>query len=306
MSTLPKIVVILGPTASGKSTWAQEAAKCFDGEIVAADSRQVYKDMDIGTNKDKGVWTEVGDRKCFAINEICYHAVDFIPLDINFTLYDYKRVAESAIHDILKRKKLPIIVGGTGLYISALIENWNIEAGTHDKTLRDKLLQLSKIELWNELKEVDKKTAKVIDKHNKRRLIRALEIYHLTGKPVSAKKPKGRKLFNAIKIGVHTSRDLLNKKINRRVDLMFKDGLLDEVTALKAKYSNELSIFTGIGYRQLFDYLDEKLSLSEAKELIKRDTRRYARRQLTWWRKDKEIQWCNDYATIKRLIKGFI
>lgn len=307
MNNLIPLIIVLGPTASGKSEWVYHLAKKYNGEMVSADSRQVYKYLNIGTNKDIGVWKkDKYNKPYYEVKGIKSHLIDFLDPAKSFSVYEYQKEAIKIIKDIAQRGRQPFLAGGTGFYIDAVVQNWELAPKSFDETLRRELSQKSNIELWKALEECDSETAKRVDKHNKIRLIRALEIYYLTGEKRGIKPKAGESLFNALKIGVQVPREELYEKINRRVDEMFEEGLVKEVEALRKKYDNNLSVFRSIGYRQFFSYLDGEISEEETKELIKQDTRKYARRQMTWWRRDESIKWCDDYKKAEELAKEFV
>ena len=342
---LPKIIVIIGPTASGKTAMSLSLAKKLSakggpasgwhGEIVNADSRQVYNGMDIGTAKPKwdrsvslrgvkrrpacrqaGAITllKQGDRHAplrvarddifnFLVNNIPHHLFDIISPDEEFTLAHYKKTAIAVIKDILKRKKLPIVVGGTGLYIWALVDNLDIPEVAPDLVLRAELEKMPLTELIEKLKKVDPESAGRVDLKNPRRVIRALEVALSSG---AFKPKKSPPIFDALQIGFNPPREELNRRINQRVEGQIKDGLVDEVKTLAKKYSWNLPAMSGIGYRQLRPYLEGRETLAEAIEAIKRDTRHYAKRQGTWFRRDKRMNWVNTEAEAEELIRSFL
>ena len=277
-----KLIVILGPTASGKSDLAIKLAKKFNGEIVSADSRQIYKEMDIGTAKNVR-----------PLRPNIIHLIDVVRPDQEFTLAQYKRLAIKAIKDIQRRGKLPFLVGGTGLYIQAIVDNLQIPIVKPDKKLRNKLEKLTNQELLQQLKKIDPLTARAIDLNNKRRLIRALEVCLKTKKPFSQQRKKGQPLFDVCQIGLKLNKKTLERRINQRVEQMFKMGLIKETKKLAKKYSLDRPAMSGIGYQEINQYLQGKINLRQAKALIKQHTRQYARRQMTWFKKDQRINWLN-------------
>ena len=296
----PKILVIVGPTASGKSALAIKIAQKFDGEIVSADSRQVYKGMDIGTAKPS--------RK--EIAAVPHHIINIKNSDENYTVSEYKRDAVKVINKILKNKKLPILVGGTGLYIKAVIDNLYIPKVAPDPKLRKKLeKEIEKYGLnfvFNKLIKLDPEAAYIVDPNNPRRIIRALEIAIKTKKPFSAQRQSGKPIFDFLEIGIGASQRELNDRINKRVDLMIKTGLMEEVKNLTKKYGTKQQSFDAIGYREIIGYLDGKITFKEAVELIKKNTRNYAKRQMTWFRKDVRICWINHPEQAEKLVAKFL
>lgn len=297
MISLLKIIVIVGPTASGKSTLAIQLAKKFNGEIVSADSRQIYRGMNIGTAKPT--------KKELAV--VPHHLIDIKNPDENYTVAEYKQDAIKTINQILKKKNLPILVGGTGLYIKSVIDNLEIPEVAPDPKLRDKLEkeigEYGLKYLFEKLVKLDPETAYIVDPHNPRRIIRALEIALKTEKPFSSQRKIGKSLFNFIEIGMEWPKNILDKRINKRVDLMIKDGLIDEVKNLVKKYGKKQQSLDAIGYREIIDYLNEKITLSEAVNLIKKNTRDYAKRQMTWFKKDTRINWIKNKKEAEKLIR---
>lgn len=286
-----KIIVIVGPTASGKSSLAIKIARKFGGEIISADSRQIYRSMNIGTAKPT--------KKELAV--VPHHLIDIKNPDENYTVAEYKRDAVKAINKILRKKKIPILVGGTGLYIKAVIDNLNIPAVAPDQKLRKKLeKEIKKYGLkhtFEKLIKIDPEAAYIVDPNNPRRIIRALEVALKTKKPFSSQRKVGKPLFDFVEIGIDLSKKELEQRINKRVNLMIKDGLLEEVKNLVKKYGPEQQSFEAIGYREV---IDETISL------IKKNTRNYAKRQMTWFRKDKRIHWIRNEKEAEKLVKDFL
>lgn len=285
----PKVVVIVGPTASGKTAVSIELAKRLNGEIISADSMQIYKEMNIGSAKP----TE--DEK----QGIYHHMIDVVEPTENFNVAKYKEMAEECIKKILNKGKLPIIVGGTGLYVSTLTNGIEFSEIERDEEYRKELENIAEKEngaevLFEKLKEVDPEAANVIDKNNVRRVIRALEIYKETGK---TKTQVDRESIKELKydyriFGMLWDRQELYDRIDKRVDIMIEMGLVGEVKELYEKGISSTAI-QGLGYKEIIEYLDEKVTLEEAIEKIKQETRRYAKRQMTWFKRDKNIIWLN-------------
>ncbi|KKR03680.1 MAG: tRNA dimethylallyltransferase [Parcubacteria group bacterium GW2011_GWC2_39_14] len=297
----PKIIIIQGPTASGKSAIAIKLAKEFNGFLISADSRMIYKGMDIGTNKDKGKWVA----NTYIVQGVEEKMIDVVLPDQEFTVDDWVKQVKMIIKE---DKRLPVIVGGTGFYTQALVNNFKLPVGKNDE-LRDKLekeLKEKGIEsLVKKIKEIDPDIESKIDIQNPRRVIRAAEICLQTKKPLE--RQVGRPLYEAFQIGINFDREKLYEKINKRVDEMIEEGLVKEVEGLmKQGFSEKLQSMTGIGYRQVVQYLTGKLSSSDAVELIKRDTRRYAKRQITWLKRDKTINWVNSAKEAQDLIRKFV
>jgi len=308
---LPQIIVISGPTACGKSDLALKLAKKFNGEIVSADSRQIYKEMDIGTAK-----TYLGQNYQktapgkYTISDVPHHLLDIVKPNQKFTLAQFKKQAVKIIEGILKRGKIPFLVGGTGLYVSAITDNLSIPPATPDKKMRGKIESEIKDKgldhVWKKLLRLDPAAAEIVDQRNPRRVIRALEVCLTTGRPFSAQRMKGQPLFDVLQIGISVPREKLYAKINRRSDKMMEAGLLTEVKKLAKKYSWELPSMSGIGYRQFRPYLEKQAGLPEAVEALKRDTRHYAKKQLTWFRRDERIRWVKNRQEAEILVKKFL
>lgn len=305
---LKPLVVILGPTASGKSELALKLAKKFNGEIISADSRQIYKEMNIGTAKPKNLKIK---NRTYALDGIPHHLVNIVKPSQKFSVAEYKELAIKIIRDVTRRGKIPILAGGTGLYISSIVDNIEIPKVKPNLSLRKKLENKSIVILLKQLKKLDTAAFINIDKKNKRRIIRALEVTISTGKPFSAQRAKGAPLFNCLQIGLDIPREKLYKKIDDRVEKMIKSGLVKETKSLAKKYSWRLPSMSGIGYKQIGMYLRGEIKLEKAKELIKFATHAYARRQMTWFNKDKRIKWIksnskNGFSKIVKTCKRFL
>lgn len=301
-----KIIIILGPTASGKTELAVELAKKFNGEVISADSRQVYRGMDIATGKPKKY--QMPNIKCqiLKIDGIYHHLFNIVNPDEDFSAAEYKELAVKKIKEIQKRGRFPFLVGGTGLYIKAVIDNLNIPRVPADKKLREKLEQKSTEELIRLIGQKDSITAKTIDVKNRRRLIRALEVAILTGRSFSSQQKKGKRLFDVLQIGIDIPRAELYRRIDERVEKMIKEGLVEETQKLLKKYPPSLPSMSGIGYKEISQYLAEEITLKEAAQKIKNRTHNYARRQLTWFRKDKRINWVKNDKEAENVITRFL
>jgi len=321
--SLRPLIVILGPTASGKSELALRLAKKINGEIVSADSRQIYKEMDIATakmpqdqkpkTKDQKYILKIKNKKLKPIflKNIPHYLIDIIKPDENFSVAEYKNLAIKIIRGIQRRGKIPILAGGTGLYISAVVDNIKIPKVKPNLKLRKKLEKTPFCRLLKKLEKLDPATYEIIDKKNKRRIIRALEVSISTGKPFSFQRKKGAPLFNILPIGLDMPREKLYKKIDRRIEKMFETGLISETKKLAKKYSYKLPSMSGIGYKEVGMYLRGEIRIEKAKELIKFRTHRYARRQMTWFGKDKRIKWIKlnnkkEFNGIFRICQSFL
>ena len=292
-----KLIVILGPTATGKTELAIKLARFFNGEIVSADSRQIYKGMDIGTNK-------------VFYKDFPQYLIDVVRPDQEFTVANFKRRAIKIIKDIQKRGKVPFLVGGTGLYIKAIVDNLQIPKVKPDKNLRKKIEKEIKRRgldfVWKKLLKLDPGAEEFVQKDNPRRVIRALEVCLKTKKRFSELRKIGKPLFDILQIGLKISRQSLYRRINQRVEKMIKDGLVNEVKNLLRKYSPTLPAMSGIGYKEIINFLQGKIAFKEAIEEIKKNTRRFARRQITWFKKDKRIHWVKNYQEAKKLVSNFL
>ena len=293
--TLKKIIVILGPTASGKSSLAIKLAAKFKGEIVNADSRQIYREMNIGTGK-----TDSLDSK------IRHHLLDIIAPNKLFSLAQYQRLAILAIDDILRRKKVPIICGGTGLYIRAIVDNLDIPRVKPNIKLRQKLEKQTLAKLFSQLKKLDPKTAKIIDRYNKRRLVRALEVV-LAKQTSFTELQKTKKLrYEVLQIGIKTDRVILRQRIEKRFNQMIKKGLIEETKKLLKKYPTNLPSMSGIGYLKISQYLAGEISLQEAVNRAVARTYQYSKRQMTWFKKDERIKWIDSLRDAIKYSKLFL
>jgi len=288
-----KLVVIVGPTAAGKSKLGVELASQIKGEIVSGDSMQVYKGMDIGTAKVK-------EHEMFGTNNIKvkHHMIDIIPPQKDYSVADFQQDARNCIDEINKSEKIPILLGGTGLYVRAVIDEYNFQVNVNHVT-RLALLQIAQengiSKLYKELKEIDADSAERIHPNDTKRIVRALEYFKTTGKPISNGMVADYKysLFSPlVMIGLNIPRNILYERINQRVDTMIQEGLIEEVEILlKTGVKPTNTSMQAIGYKQVVEYLSKKRSLKETIEIIKRDTRRFAKRQLTWFRRDDRIKW---------------
>lgn len=305
MDKLKPLIVITGPTASGKTGLALQLAKKFDGELINADSRQIYKGMDIATNKineETVIKKTIKDEIVYFIDTIPIYLLDLVEPGQDFSLVQYKEAAIRKVKEVQKKGCLPILVGGTGLYISAIVDNLNIPQAPPDKKLRQKMEKIDIKDLFVQLQKVDPASAESIGPDNKRKIIRALEVYRTTGKPFSFQQKKGKPLFNILQIGIKTDRDELYEKIDQRVEKMIKTGLVEETEELMQKYDPNLPAMSGIGYKEIIHYLRSEMELKDAIQQIKFHTHQYARRQITWFKRDKQINWVEDYQKAEKLV----
>lgn len=301
---MENVIVILGPTASGKTKLSIELAKDINGEIVSADSMQIYKFMDIGTAKPDEEEKQ----------GIKHYLIDEVTPDEEFSVARFKELAIKYIDKIIQDGKIPIISGGTGLYIDSLV--YNIEFGDTicDWELRESLkkeaLEKGNEYLHNKLKEVDPEAAKKIHMNNVKRVIRAIEVYTYTKKTITSHQEESRRnpsKYNFLVFGLTMDREKLYERINKRVDLMMEKGLVDEVNKLvEMGYDKSTIAMQGIGYKEILSYLRGEITLDEAVYVLKRDTRHYAKRQLTWFRRMKNVTWINmdQFDNVHEILKN--
>lgn len=283
----PKVVVIVGPTASGKTAVSIELAKKINGEIISADSMQIYKYMDIGTAKPT----------LDEMQGIKHYMLDVVMPDETFNVAKYKKMAEDAIEEILKKGKVPIIVGGTGLYVNTLVDGIEFADVPGDEEYKNELIEKAYREgamsIYKELEKVDSESAKKIDPNNIRRVARALEIYKVTGKTKTQLDIESRKevKYDYRLFGMEWDRETLYNRIDLRVDKMIEAGLVNEVRNVTEKFKISNTAVQGLGYKEVIEYLNGNISYEEMIEKLKLETRHYAKRQLTWFRRDKRIKW---------------
>ncbi|MBQ5863690.1 MAG: tRNA (adenosine(37)-N6)-dimethylallyltransferase MiaA [Peptococcaceae bacterium] len=291
---LKPLVILVGPTAVGKTAASIGLAKALNGEIISGDSMQIFKGLDIGTAK---ITKE-------EMQGVPHHLIDIKEPWETFSVAEFKRLADEAIADIQDRGKLPIIVGGTGFYINSVLYEYHFGEADTDEAYRAELEQYAEAHgneaLWNILQEKDPDSAAKLHSNDTKRVIRALEVLHVTGIPASERQStvdKQTMRYNAVYIALNMPREVLYDRINRRVDIMIQDGLEAEVrNALANGVAQDALSMTSIGYRQMIQYFNEEISFDRAVELIKRDTRHFAKRQLTWFRHDPNIQWVDKWG----------
>ena len=295
----PKVIVICGPTASGKTALSIELAKQLNTEIVSADSMQIYKDMNIGSAKPT----------LQEMQGIKHYMLDFVSPDERYSVADYKKEATTCIEEILKKGKIPIVVGGTGLYIDSLIYNIEYDEIEYDEKYRKELEEIAKNEgldvLYDRAKEIDPEAIKSISKNDKKRIIRILEIYKATGKTKTEQEILSRKNevpYDYKVFAINMDRQVLYDRINKRVDIMVEQGLIEEVKMISEKYKKYPIAMQALGYKEIKQYLDGNLTKEEAIEKIKQETRRYAKRQLTWFRKNKQTIWLDGMQNVQNNI----
>lgn len=302
---MEKVLVIVGPTAVGKTALSVELAKKFNGEIISGDSLQIYKKLDIGTAK---ISTS-------EMSGIPHHLIDVIEPTDNYSVADFQKAGRQLITEITERGHLPIIAGGTGLYIQSLLYDYQLGAKEEvvsdvRKKYEELAGKIGKKQLWEYLKEKDPLAAEKIHWNNQRKVIRALEVFEVTGYSIMTPKEKPQCLYEYCMIGLDTDRKLLYQRIDQRVDQMIAAGLVDEARFVYSM--GEIQASQGIGYKELYPYFKGEITLEEAVEQIKQNSRRYAKRQLTWFRNRLKAQWFDlleqpkQQEEIKRVIKKWL
>ena len=308
--SVEKVIVIVGPTAVGKTALGVELAQLFSGEVISGDSMQVYRGLDIGTAK-------VTDAEKGAVP---HHLIDVRDVDEPYTASDFQQMGRAKINEITAREHIPIVVGGTGLYIESLLYNMSHGEADPDPDFRIEMKALAEKEsrqfVWEKLEAIDPEAADNIHPNNLVRTIRALEVHHVTGQKFSDYKKQQNErqpLYDTFIIGLNTDRELLYNRINQRVDLMMADGLIDEARWLDCAVSRDAQTIRGIGYKELFAYFDGEIELQEATSDIKQASRHYAKRQLTWFRNKTAVDlWVNlveypeELEQIKQAVRTFL
>ena len=276
----PKVIAIVGPTASGKTKMSIDLAKEINGEVISADSRYVYKGFDIASAKPT-----IEER-----DGVPHHLIDIVEPEFDYSVADFHDDAKKAIYDILSRGKTPIVAGGTGLYFRVLLENYDLPRVEANPELRAKLDARTKEDLLEELYKIDNKSYEKLKDANKRRIVRALEVSIILDKPFSeVSKEKEPEFDVEWKMPYIESREILYDRINRRVDLMVEQGVIDETKYLLKKHGRIKNFVCTIGYQEILTYLDGESTLEEALDKLKQHTRNYAKRQLTWFRRNPEL-----------------
>ena len=296
MEKKPMVIVIAGPTASGKTALGIELAKRINGEIISSDSMQIYQDMNIGTAKP--IKEEM--------QGIPHHLLDFVSPEERYSVANFKQDAQKTIEQILIKGKTPIIVGGTGLYINSLIDGIDFPDITIDESYRTELDKIAKKQglevLYKQAQQIDPEAMKQISPKDKKRICRVLEIYHQTGKTKTEQEKESRKKgvpYDYLVFAIDMKRELLYDRINRRVDKMIQQGLIQEVKNLLRKYKTFPTAMQGLGYKEVVEYLIGNINKEEMIEKIKQETRRYAKRQLTWFRRNKQTIWLDGTKEIQ-------
>lgn len=304
-----KIIALVGPTASGKTELGIRLAKCFSGYVISADSRQIYREMNIGTGKPPLSRAKtICGHKAYTLSGIPHFMFNMVDPNTRYSVSEYQKTVYSLLECYQTKypSSLPFLVGGTGLYIDAVLENWQIPHHSADTLLQKRLTKHTLTYLVKKLQACDPYSARRIDVLNKRRVLRALEYTLTEKKSFFQERKKGAQKFHPLILGIDLPRVELYNRINTRVDIMMEKGLLSEVKKLSKEYSWGSPAMDGIGYRQFQKYFSKKISLDEAVETLKRDTRHYAKKQLTWWRRNKNIVWIHTFTEAKNTISHFL
>lgn len=300
------LVILTGPTAVGKTGLSIELAKKINAEIISADSMQVYKKMDIGTAKIMPS----------EMSKVKHYLIDILEPDEPFNVVLFQKYAKAALDEIYSKGKIPLVVGGTGFYIQALLYDIHFDENDDDKSYREELEQLAN-EKGNEylhemLEKIDPASAESIHPNNLKRVIRALEFYKKTGTPISKHneiESERKSPYNFEYFVLNDARSKLYDKIDRRVDMMLENGLVDEVRSLiNCGYTKDLISMQGLGYKEIIDYLNGEAAFSEAVYILKRDTRHFAKRQITWFKREREVTWINrdEYVSDEEILDFMI
>lgn len=307
---MKKIIAVVGPTASGKTSLSIKIAQQYNGAVISADSRQLYKDLDIGTAKIKGLLISGYPEPIIRYEGIDHYMLDVIDPDETYAVPEFKKRATSIIDGLHDKGVLPLIVGGTMLYTQALLDNYSIPKVPPNQEYRNQLE--SQIEerglqsLVSFLYEQDPVLEGVIDAENPRRVIRALEVIHSTGKPFSEQGGKGEPLYDQLILAPDVSRETLRENMHIRVMQMLDQGLEAEARSLFEKWGRGSILSQTIGYQEFIPYFDKKVSLDDVAKKIEVNTWQYAKRQLTWFKKDERVHWVNDVSTALELVDNFL
>jgi len=305
---LPKVVCIVGATSSGKTALGIELAKKYSGEIINADARQVYQAFSIGTGKPMGGERyEKEDATYYLYKGVRHYLMDFLPPDRTFTVAEWKEKAYATVIDIVNRKHLPIIVGGTGLYIQALIDNYQIPEVPAQPSFREAMSEKPLDELVRMLIKLDPEAEKVVDIKNPRRVIRALEVITFTGEPFSEQRKKQDPIVEPLLIAIKRTPEVLKERMNKAVEQYIEEGWLDEIRRVKKQgVTWDAPAMTSIGYRELGGYVRGETTLEQAIQKTKEATWQYAKRQLTWFKRDQRIHWVQTVEEADELVQKWL
>jgi len=303
---LPKAIAVVGPTAVGKTKLGVTLANLFEGEIVSADSRQVYKYLDISTGKDKNEYVISN----YKLRNTCipYHLIDILEPTEEITVADFQKKTFTAIDEILGRKKLPIIVGGSPFYVYSVTEGWQFPKVEKDERLRKRLNKLSLLELQNVLRKIDPAAFEKIDQNNPRRLVRAIEVCTISGRDFEKSKPTSKPKYNFLFLGIKFSNEELKRRIMERTKNQLREGMIEEVRKTidkkQASYSDLEKL--GLETRLVAMHLRNKINKKELEDLLVKNVYHFAKRQMSWFRKDKRIEWVKDMDKAEKKVKKFL
>ena len=304
---LPRIVCIVGPTSSGKTTLGLRLAKEYNGEVVNADARQCYSDFDIGTGKPEGARGTFEGRRAFLVEGVPHYLMDFLKPTITLSVAEWREMALTAVKGIASRKHLPLVVGGTGLYVQALIDNFSFPKVEPQPHLRKAFESKPLTELVALLLKLDPAAAEVVDLKNPRRVIRALEVVTFTGKSFTSQKTKGKPIVDAFQVGIKWPRDVLYHRIDQEVEDMIERGWIDEIREnVRKKIPLDAPAMTSIGYRELLGYIKGEKTLDAAIAACKQAVRNYAKRQETWFKRDQRIHWASSQDEAAEMVEGWL
>ena len=305
--SLPRIVCVVGPTSSGKTALGIRLAKKFQGEIINADSRQIYQKFDIGTGKPVGKRGVSQGHRAFIVKNVPHYLMDFLEPMKTFTVIDWREKAVEAIKGITKREHLPLVVGGTGLYITSLVDNFDFPKVEPNLALREAFAEKSLSELVQVLLKIDPAAEQLVDLKNPRRVVRALEVATFTGKPFTSQKAVARPQFDVFQVGIRWSREELYGRINAEVEAMVQRGWPDEIRRLLDEGMSETApAMSSIGYREMLQYVRGTMTLERAIEATKQAVRNYAKRQETWFKRDIRIRWVKNELEGVKLVADWL
>ena len=305
--SLPRIVCVVGPTSSGKTALGLRLAKKFHGEIINADSRQIYKEFSIGTGKPVGQRGVSQGHRAFIVKDVPHYLMDFLEPMKTFTVIDWREKAVEAIKGITKRGNLPLIVGGTGLYITSLVDNFDFPKVEPNLALREAFAEKPLAELVKVLLKIDPAAEQLVDLKNPRRVVRALEVATFTGKPFTEQKAVARPQFDVFQVGIRWSREDLYARINDEVESMVNRGWPDEIRRLLEEgVSITAPAMSSIGYREMLQYVQGTMTLEKALEATKQAVRRYAKKQESWFKRDIRIRWVKNEAEGVELVAAWL
>lgn len=290
----PKLIAVVGPTAAGKTDYAIQLAKQMSGSVISADSRQVYSGMNIGTAKSREAWKNTPHPVSTSdvVTEVPHYLLNIREPNHMMTLAEWQEAARTVITKIVESGETPLLVGGTMLYVDSIVKNFEIPAVAPNEARRAELEQLSAEELYRQLMEKDPQAQRFIEPHHKQRIIRALEVIEATGKPFSVlRRAQDKNLYEIKMIGLFPGWEELARRIEERAQRMLEEGLLEETAALREHYGPDLPLLKTMNYRQAVGVLDSVLSPIQAVAEMKKENMRYSRRQMSWWKNRKEIEW---------------